>query len=146
MYNLLVGFSDGAAFASRLFEYTDVGVKSVVAPGGGIDVARLMSLPTLLMPEIGSDAPQVARVGRIEGLFRSGADYRYRFIPDPGVPQFSTLRIQSAAVSLGIADFEFNRTLGSQGCRPTPDLVGDRGRSPPRSTCLPAPYRHASRT
>lgn len=110
MYNLLVGFPDGTAFASRLFEYTDVGVKSVVAPGGGIDVARLMNLPTLLMPEIGSDAPQVARVGRIEGLVRSGADYRYRFIPDPSVPQFSMLRIQSAAVSLGIADFEFSRT------------------------------------
>jgi hypothetical protein len=110
MYNLLVGFPDGAAFASRVFEYTDDSVRDFVAPGGAMDVSRLMSLPTIVMPEIGSDEPQVARVGRIEGLVRSGADYRFRFIADPNVPGFPTLRIESAAVSLGIADFEFHRT------------------------------------
>ena len=110
MYNLLVGFPEGAAFASRVFEYTDSAVQSFVTSGGAIDVHQLMSLPTLVMPEIGSDAQQVARVGRIEGLVRSGADYRFKFKPDPGVPDFSTLRIEAAAVSLGIADFEFYRT------------------------------------
>lgn len=62
------------------------------------------------MPEIGFDAPQVARVGRIEGLIRSGANYRFQFMPDPSVPEISTSRIKSAAVPLGIADFEFERT------------------------------------
>lgn len=110
MYNLMVGFPDGTAYASRVLEYTDSDVESIIAPDGQIEVRKLMRLPTLLMPEIGSDDQQVVRVGRIENLVRRGAEYRFDFKPDPGVPEFSISRIRAAAVSLDIADFEFHRT------------------------------------
>lgn len=110
MYNLLVGFPEGMAHGSRVFEYADGAAENFAKPGGSIDLHRLMSLPALVMPEIGSEAHQVARIGRLDRLQRSGADFRFAFMPDPGVPEFSVHRIQAAAVSLGISDFEFHRT------------------------------------
>jgi hypothetical protein len=110
MYNLLVGFPEGTASGNRVFEYTDEVVQNVVAPGGGVDLSRLMALPTIVMPEVGFDEPQVARVGRIEDLVRVGSNYGFRFAPNPNVPDIATSRIQSAGSSLGIADFEFYRT------------------------------------
>lgn len=110
MYNLLVGFQDGEAPGERVVEYTDEAIKAYIAPGGRVDTGRLLNLPTLVMPEIGSGEKDVARVGHLENLRINGRLYRYRFIPNDAMPAIPSERIQEASASLGIVDFEFRRT------------------------------------
>jgi hypothetical protein len=111
MYNLLVGFPEGAAFASRVVEYTDDVIQQYVAPAGRVDPSRLTNLPTLVMPELGEGASlQVARVGHIEGLTLTGRDYSFRFIPNPTIPEIAANRVQEASGPLRINEWEFSRT------------------------------------
>ncbi len=111
MYNLIVGFSGDTASASRLLEYTSIAIKEYVAPGGHLDPARLLNLPTLVMPEVGSDSRQVARVGHIEHLtLTTGRDYRFRFVATPGVPEIRLDAVEAEASALGIDRWEFQRT------------------------------------
>lgn len=113
MYNLLIGLRGGPARAERVVEYTDDGVMSYIAPAGKVDPARLVNLPTLVMPELGdSSSRQVARIGHIENLAFTGADYTYRFVPNPDIGEISTSRIEAAAGALDIkvGGWEFTRT------------------------------------
>lgn len=111
MYNLIVGFIDGEAFASRMLEHTEAAVRQYVAPSSAVDVSRLINLPALVMPELqDSRSRQVARVGHIENLTLVGRDYRFRFVPNPAVPAIASDRIAKASRSLQIEDWEFNRT------------------------------------
>jgi hypothetical protein len=110
MYNLIVGFTDGVVSGDRILEYTDAGVRQYVAPSGPVDVSRLVSFPTLVMPELQDrQSPQVARVGDIADLAFTGRDYRFRFVPSPAVPAIASERIERAARRLEIGDWEFNR-------------------------------------
>jgi hypothetical protein len=111
VFNLLVGFSDESAMASRVVEYTDDALRQYVAPAGTIDLQRLVNLPTLIMPELGdSTSRQVARVGHIEDLRQEGRDFRFRFVPSPTIPEIATGRIEAVSDRLRIAPFEFSRT------------------------------------
>lgn len=112
MYNLLIGFSEGLADKSRVFEYTDDALKAYFAPSGTVDLARLVRLPTLVMPETGTmGVRQVARVGHIEDLSAHGSNsYRYRFVAAPDVPEIHTGRIEANASRLQISEWEFRRT------------------------------------
>lgn len=112
VYNLLVGFAEGVADRSRVVEHTDDFVHAYVAPRGEVDIARLIHLPTLVMPEIGtSTARQVARVGHIEDLtVFTPKQYRFRFVANPEVPEVPTGRIQEIADRLQITRWEFSRT------------------------------------
>ncbi len=111
MYNLIIGFIDGAASEDRLLEHTDDTVRQYVAPSGKVDVSRLVSLPTLGMPELRDKRyPQVARVGYVADLALVGREYRFRFVPNPAVPAIASDRIERASRWLDIADWEFRRT------------------------------------
>lgn len=113
MYNLIVGATGGSLDGSRVLEYTAEHVKSWVRPAGGegIDPQRLLSLPTLLMPETGGDRGLAfARLGHIEHFNWAGRAVRFQFVPSPGVPPIPTHEIEDRAVSLDIADWEFSRT------------------------------------
>jgi hypothetical protein len=112
VYNLLVGFTEGVADRSRVVEHTDDAVRAYVASSGEVDLARLIHLPTLVMPEIGhSAARQVARVGYLEDLaVFTSKQYRFRFVPNPEVPEFATNRVQEIAGRLQITQWEFSRT------------------------------------
>jgi hypothetical protein len=110
MYNLLVGFRDGRALRDRVVEYTDNMILSYIAPNGHLDTTRLVNLPTLMMPETGLGDRQVARIGHVENVVLTSKDYRFRFVPNPAIPEIPSERIQSAAGDLDISDWEFNRT------------------------------------
>lgn len=111
MYNLLVGFGEGTAWGGRVVEYTDDAIESYVAPGGALDPSRLLNLPTMVMPELGdSTSRQVARIGHIENLVRTGTDFTYRFVPNADIGEIATDRIEAAAEALNIDAWEFNRT------------------------------------
>jgi len=108
MFNLIVGFTGGTADASRVLEATDDVVKQYVAPDGRPDPSRLVTLPTLVMPEISDgETRQVAKIGRLEHLTLIGRSYRFTFRPLREVPSSG---IEAAKVALGIGRFEFSRT------------------------------------
>ncbi len=130
MYNLIVGDTGegvgahvGVYGRDRMLEHTDPLIRQYMTTSphasglsaGGLDgpePSRLLNLPTLLMPELGfADCRQVGRVGRLEYLQVVGGEYRFRFLPNLGVPEISTATIEAAAVDLGITNrFEFSRT------------------------------------
>ena len=112
MFNLIMGYSASSEMqAARMFEYTDDEVKKFIAPGGAVNTSRLVSLPTLVMPEPQDrDSEQVARIGHVEDLTLVGQDWRYRFVPNPTVAPIPTNRIEAAARELHVDKWEFNRT------------------------------------
>jgi hypothetical protein len=111
MYNLIMGAVDGRLPAERLLEGIEADLDAFVRPAGTLDIARLLSLPTLLMPETGDTrTPQVAQVGSVVSLVRSGRDYHFRFIRDDTIAPIPSGRIEAAAVELGIGGFGFTRT------------------------------------
>lgn len=111
MYNLLIGFAEHTALGSRVVEHTDPVVVQYISPAGALDPTRLLSLPTLVMPEVGdSTSRQVARVGHIDSIQRVGADYRFNFIPNSRFPEVNLDRVVALAPELGIGDWELHRT------------------------------------
>lgn len=131
MYNLIVGDTGqgsgpyvGTYTRDRVLSHTDPLIVDYMAmrpqPGvlstgrpPSLEPSRLTSLPTLLMPETGFEhCRQVGRVGRLEyvqGMAATG-EYRFRFIPNPVIPEIPTATIESHAVELGITRFEFTRS------------------------------------
>lgn len=112
MFNLIMGYSASSEMqAARMFEYTDDEVKTFIAPSGAVNTSRLVSLPTLVMPELQDrESEQVARTGHVEDLTLVGQDWRYRFVPNPTVAPIPTDRIEAAARGLQVEKWEFNRT------------------------------------
>jgi hypothetical protein len=111
MYSLIMGAVDGVLPVERLLEGIDAGLDSFLRPGGTVDVARLLSLPALLMPEIGDTrSAQIARVGNVVSLVRSGRDWHFRFIRNDAIPDISSERIEALAIELGIGRYGFTRT------------------------------------
>jgi hypothetical protein len=114
MYNLIVGAAGGSLGVDRLLEVVDAGLDDFVRPGGVPDGGRLMELPTLLMPETGdASSAQVAQVGNILSLTKSGRDYRFRFNRNNRIPDIPSDRIRTAAGELHISDWDFSRTRWS---------------------------------
>lgn len=118
MYNLLIGVTSGEVGADRLLEHTTDEIREFVAPTvvpgrtqREVRIDRLLNLPTLLMPETGfHDEQQIARVGHIASLARSGRDYIFNFVPNPAIAPIPSGQIESAAAMLGITEWEFHRT------------------------------------
>jgi hypothetical protein len=114
MYNLIVGFVDDVAWGDRMLEYTEPAIRQWVTtsgtPYGAVDLTRLESFPTLVMPELqDTHLQQVARDGKVEHLTFTGLDYRFRFVRNPAVPAIASDRVERASQQLGIIeDFEFN--------------------------------------
>jgi len=110
MYNLIVGAVDGSLGIDRMLESADAGTLTLLRPGGFVDTGRLLALPTLVMPEIGDQSPQFARVGRIVSLSQSGREWRFQFVPNSKLPQIPSARIEAAAHALSIGEWDFRRT------------------------------------
>ncbi|MCR2763854.1 hypothetical protein NQ152_10080 [Microbacterium sp. zg.B48] len=94
-----------------MLEYTAEHVKAFIQPDGSLDLHRLASLPTLVMPETGFvDETQVARVGRLTNLRWQGRELRFNLVDTPGISSIGTERIEALADELDIQQFEFHRT------------------------------------
>lgn len=111
MFSLIVGALDGILPASRVLEGLDGDLDTFFRPGGVLDVARLLAMPVLLMPEIGDEGrPQVAQVGNVVSLTHSHREYHFHFVRDETIPPISSERIIAAAAVLGSNRFDFTRT------------------------------------
>jgi hypothetical protein len=118
MYNLLIGLTQGEVGVDRMLEHTSDDVRQYAAPltaagqtQGEVRPDRILNLPALVMPETGfPDLPQIAVVGHITNLVRSGRNYTFTFMPNPAISPIPSERIEAAASALGISEWEFHRT------------------------------------
>ena len=111
MYNLITGAVDGVLSADRLLESVDPELDAFLRPGGSVDTSRVLSLPTLLMPERGDTSrAQVAQLGNVVSLTTSGRNVHFRFVRSSTLPEIPSERIESIAAELRVSSFGFNRT------------------------------------
>ena len=115
MYNLLVKYGgwgevNDSIGLGRVLEYTSDAVCYDLQPDGQLDVPGLQRLPTLLMPEVGSDAEQLARIVRITAATKSRTEIAIEYAPDPIAPAIPISILQEHANAFHIADFEFSRS------------------------------------
>jgi hypothetical protein len=112
MFNLIVSTgvqsqTSGTILAGRVFEHTDKRLEAQFKPGGQLDIAALMSLPTIFMEEGTSD--EIAGVGWLSRVEPQGSDYKLRFALDAVVPRLTNGDILAMASELQIEDWEFSR-------------------------------------
>lgn len=94
-----------------MLEYTADDVRDFLQPNNSLDLVRLSTFPTVVMPETGFvHEPQLARVGRVMNLRWQGRELRFDLIESPSIPAISTDQITALADELEIKPFEFNRT------------------------------------
>ena len=118
MFSLLMGWEAAAGMsAERVFEYTDQDSAHFFAPYTPAGLARLTSLPALVLPELQGTDPGYARLGHVIDLrprltLRSTdvAEWQYRFIADPAFSPIPLELIREHAAELGIERYEGNRT------------------------------------
>lgn len=116
MFNLLVkgnGWQEGRDrfIESRIFEYTDDYLVQKFTDIGQINFDSLKSLPALFIEETFKDgADQVAHVGRILDVMRSGKELLMEYSFDSSIPPLSNESLMSFSDELGIQGFEFSRT------------------------------------
>src|ERR1700704_3347567 len=98
MYNLITGAVDGVLSAERFLEGIDDELSGFLRPGGKVDISRLLSLPTLLLPERGdTNRAQVAQIGNVVSLTTSGRTVNFRFVRSGTLPDIPSERIESIA-------------------------------------------------
>lgn len=110
MFNLLVTGSSGWGSSrdsmgkGRVLEYTAQHLESIFAPGGVLDVAAVIKLPTVFACENSWDGNhQPARVGTLTHVQLTGTEYRFEYVFDPGIsPIPNEVLFGSAASDLDI--------------------------------------------
>jgi hypothetical protein len=112
MFNLIVSTgvqneTSGTICASRVFEYTDDGPAAQFMPNGKLDIAAVMSLPTVFMQEGTSD--EVVGIGWLSRVDLQGQDYQLRFTLDPMIPRMPNSDIRAMASERRLHEWEFSR-------------------------------------
>lgn len=109
MYNFLVTglditFPRGSLTMprSRVFQYTDKDLEARYAPGGVLDEAALMTLPSIFTNESGGDpaSPAMARIGKITKIKSGSKDYHIEYTLDADIPPISNAVLESLAAIL----------------------------------------------
>jgi hypothetical protein len=109
MFNLIVtGMDIGTPRGSltmphdRVFQHTDMELENRYAPGGVLDAAALMALPTIITNESSSDPdfPVMARVGTVTKIRRGTAEYQVEYEIDADVPPIANSVLESFAAPL----------------------------------------------
>lgn len=109
MFNLIVtGMDIGTPRGSltmphgRVFQHTDTELENRYAPGGVLDAAALMALPTIITNESSSDPdfPVMARIGKVTKIRRASAEYQIEYEIDADVPPITNAVLESLAAPL----------------------------------------------
>lgn len=86
----------------RVFQYTDNDLEARYAPGGVLDEAALMTLPSIFTNESSSDPafPVMARVGKITKIRSGPKDYHIEYALDADIPPIPNAVLESLAAKL----------------------------------------------
>lgn len=88
--------------ADRVFNHTDRELEARYMPGGDLDPAAVMALPTIFTNESNGDpsSPVVARVGKITKVRRGPKEYQIEYALDTDVLPIANSTLESLAVDL----------------------------------------------
>jgi len=86
----------------RVFQHTDKDLETRYAPGGVLDEAALMMLPSIFTNESSSDLafPVMARVGKITKIRSGTKDYHIEYELDTDIPPIPNAVLESLAAKL----------------------------------------------
>lgn len=86
----------------RVFQYTDKDLETRYAPGGVLDEAALMTLPSIFTNESSSQlaSPVMARVGKITKIRSVAKDYHIEYELDADIPPIPNAVLESLAAKL----------------------------------------------
>jgi len=115
MFNLIVKYNAWAQGRdtiplSRTLEYTEDGLVARFKPGGQLDLAALLALPTLFVQETSGQGTEAARVGAIIRARVAGSNIALDYTYDLGVPPIPSSALETLAGDLAINSFQFSRT------------------------------------
>ena len=120
MYNLLVagagwGQDSDSLMAGRVLESTEQSLVTQFMPKGTLDLAAVMSLPTLFASETQRDNSQpAARIGTLTRVKPNGREYQLNYTFDPDIPPIPNSLLEALADALDIdvksSIDEFHRT------------------------------------
>jgi hypothetical protein len=112
MFNLIVSgglesHRRGTISSTRVLEYTENQIAAKFKSSGSLDIAAMMSLPTILMTEgMGDDIVIIGWLSRIE--LRNG-EYLLQYSHDHDCPRLTNADVYGMAKDLQIDDWEFSR-------------------------------------
>jgi hypothetical protein len=114
LFNLLVqagGWPDHRATfpLSRVLEHPRDPVEAAHRTANGIDFAKLLTYPALIMPEENS-GDNLARIGRITRAVPRGREVDLEYTYDPEIPPISVDEISALGGQLGLGGFTLTRT------------------------------------
>lgn len=110
MFNLLVismPFTAQRGWCSlgfdRIFGHTDIGMTTLFKPGGVMNLAAIMQLPTIFANETNNydpSNPSIARIGRITNIRPGAGEYQIEYSLDADIPPIPNAVLESLAAEL----------------------------------------------
>lgn len=112
MFNLIVsgGLEDerrGSISASRVFEHTEGQIVAKFKPAGSLDIAGVMSLPTIFMTEGTGD--EIACIGWLSRIELRAGEYLLQYSHDRDFPRLTNADVYAMARDLQMEAWEFSR-------------------------------------
>lgn len=115
MFHLLVSYSgwpDGAGTisSSRVYVKADEEPGNQFYKGGRLDVAKIGSIPALLVTETGGSGPQLARVAHITAVTQGPRDTSIQYAVDNSIRPISNVDLERFSAQLGLSKYTLTHT------------------------------------
>lgn len=94
-------------YNDRVFSFTSKKMKARFMPDGNVK-STVRNMPAVFMSE-SFEGTEIARVGKITGIKKSGIGYELEYYFDSNIPGIPNAHLEKLAGKLGIEDFEFHR-------------------------------------
>ena len=108
MFHLLVaykGWPDGAGSISsnRIYVSADEAPGSSFLKDGKLDIARISTIPALLVTETGGDGPQLAKIAYITGVMQGLRETAIQYAIDGSLRPISNVDLEAFSAQLGLS-------------------------------------------
>lgn len=108
MFHLLVaykGWPDGAGSipSSRIYVSADEAPGSSFLTDGKLDIARLSTIPALLVTETGGEGPQLAKVAYITAVTQGPKETVIQYVVDGSLRPISNAALETFSAQLGVS-------------------------------------------
>lgn len=115
MFHLLVSYSgwpDGAGVipTGRIYIKADEEPGKYFYKGGHLDIAKIGSIPALLVTETGGSGPQFARVAHITAVTQGPRDTSIQYAVDNTIQPIANADLEQFSAQLGISKYTLTHT------------------------------------
>jgi len=115
VFHLLVSYSgwadhSGTIGSSRVYISPDNEKDTHFLKNGRLDIAKVQSIPALLMTEIDGRGPQSAKIAHITSVAQGPRDTTIQYVIDTSVPTISNTAFQTLAAQAGLTNLALSHT------------------------------------